>query len=208
LSNSFAEQISHKSVRTGAGYLFITAHHSSLAKGKILKYFEPAFPSSYLVGEANVFRTKGLVKQLETGVYFDGTKIFGLGKAARYGEQSFIVDLNPVLSEKYAVREFVEDSAGKWLARNIGIPFILDFGFQLADDWRNPRLTTGQKVGRAFVSGSVGVVGGGIAYGLCWLAVGATPPGWLLLAGGIIIGIGFENPVSQYINDRVFPEKP
>jgi hypothetical protein len=40
------------------------------------------------------------------------------------------------------------------------LPFGVDAGFQLWQDWGNPRLPFGRKIGRAVISGGVGVVGG------------------------------------------------
>ena len=113
-----------------------------------------------------------------------------------------------VASNDTALKAFIRSRAGKLLLEDAGIPFILDFGFQLAEDWSNPRLTGEQKAGRAIVSGVVGVFGGGIAYGLCLIVVGSSPPGWLLLIGGVIVGVAFENPFSRFVNERAFPEKP
>jgi hypothetical protein len=113
-----------------------------------------------------------------------------------------------VASNDTALKAFIRSRAGKLLLEDAGIPFILDFGFQLAQDWSNPRLTGWQKAGRATVSGGVGAGGGFIAYGLCWLVVGSTPPGWLLLIGGVIVGVTVENPFSRFVNETYFPEKP
>ena len=161
LGKPLARRVLYESLATGKGTLFATARYGSLARGGILKHFEPAYPGSYLAGEANVWRTKGLVRSLGKGVYFDpeSGEFFALGKTA-WREGVLVEDLNPVLAEEYVIREVVEDSAGKFLLREAGIPFILDFSFQLAEDWSNPRLTGWQKAGRATVSGGVGVGGG------------------------------------------------
>jgi hypothetical protein len=112
------------------------------------------------------------------------------------------------------IEEFVESVTPAPLARagrgvlNNAFPFFVDVGFQLYQDWNNPYLTPRDKFFRAGVSGLVGTIGGGVAYGIAWIAVGtSTPPGWVLLGTGIFIGVFFENPISTAINEAVFPEQ-
>ncbi len=103
----------------------------------------------------------------------------------------------------------IDPTLGAKLGRSVfdsGLPFAVDFGFQLLQDWDNPYLETKDKAGRAIISGFVGLGGGGIAYGIAWVAVGAsTPPAWLLFGAGVIVGIFVENPVSTAINEAIFP---
>jgi hypothetical protein len=203
-----------RSVNTGVGHLFFTARHSSLVRGRIAKYFEPAHGSSYLVGKANVWVSKEVVQPLGGGVYYDWAtrEYFGLFHTAKYGEGKLVKDLDVVYSARYEVREIAEDTLGKWTARNVGIPFLIDFGFQLAEDSTNPRLTPELKLKRAAISGGVGVFGGGVAYvlvkGTCLLVGISTPAGWMFLVGGVLVGVAFENPFSHRLHERFAPERP
>lgn len=72
------------------------------------------------------------------------------------------------------------------------IGFFFDAGWQVAQDWGNPYLTPGQKIGRGIVAGGVGFVAGlGVA-----AIVGTGPIGF-----GVAVGVGwlFEAPASQWI---------
>ncbi len=87
-----------------------------------------------------------------------------------------------------------EVSLGKALDGGV-IGFGFDAAWQFAQDWGNPYLTPGQKVGRAIVSGSVGFVAG---IGVVAL-VGTGPVGF---AGALLVGWFVEAPVSEHI---IFP---
>jgi hypothetical protein len=117
-----------------------------------------------------------------------------------------------VASNDTTLKAFIRSRAGRLLLEDAGIPFLLDFGFQLAEDWSNPRLTGWEKAGRATVSGAVGAFGGGVAYvlvkGVCVLVGVSTPAGWMFLVGGVVVGVAFENPFSRFVKETYLPEKP
>lgn len=117
-----------------------------------------------------------------------------------------------VAANDTALKAFIRSRVGKLFLEDAGIPFLLDFGFQLVEDWSNPRLTPELKAKRATISGIVGVFGSGVAYvlvkGACLLVGVSTPAGWMFLVGGGIVGVTFENPFSHRLHGRFAPERP
>lgn len=186
------------------GRLYITAGHTSLEEAGTLKYFDmDTFGSPYLAGARNSFVSKSRVARL-------GDDYFDLDSGQHFSLRGSATE--DLFDEAYIIPELVEDSVGKRVIRNIGIPFVVDFGFQLAQDWSNPRLPLGYKVGRAGISGGVGVFGGGVTFvlvkGTCLLVGVSNPAGWMFIVGGVVVGVVLENPASRALNEWLLPEKP
>jgi hypothetical protein len=92
-------------------------------------------------------------------------------------------------------------AAAKWGLDN-ALPFAVDAAWQIASDW-NTDMPWGARVGRAAVAGLVGWGAGALTKaGL--IAMGITLPWWGTIAIGVGIGILFEGPFVEWINEGVF----
>lgn len=114
------------------------------------------------------------------------TRIRGLGRGIDYVAEA--IDLK-VVSRLTKVLGFGTD---------VGI----GAGFQLYEDWGNPYLTTGQKIGRATVSG-LGGAGSALLTGLVF-GCGSSLP--CAVAAGIIGGVTWAIFGQPLVFEVVFPE--
>jgi hypothetical protein len=77
------------------------------------------------------------------------------------------------------------------------LPFGVDFGFQLYQDWNNPHLPWDRKIRRGFVAGGVGLIAGRIV--ALVIAPEATVP---FLISSAIFGILVEGPFVTLVNEN------
>jgi hypothetical protein len=99
----------------------------------------------------------------------------------------------------------IDPTLGAKLGREVldnALPFAVDVGFQLVQDWNNPRLTFGRRVFRAGTAGFVGLAGGAIVAPVL-TAIGAPVSIPTVLIGGLIIGLTIETPVTTWIYNNV-----
>jgi hypothetical protein len=130
-------------------------------------------------------------------VTFSSNPLFGTSK-------SEIVELEHEVVSSPVVRK-IHPTLGAKIGREAldnAFPFFVDIGFQLAQDWNNPYLTTNQRLTRSMVSGGVGLIGGRLAYGI---AVFAGLEAWPAFGLAVLVGILFESPASNWLNDAVIP---
>ncbi len=94
----------------------------------------------------------------------------------------------------------IEPHWGAKLARSgwdNAFPFVVDTGFQLWQDWDNPRLPIGHKIRRSAIAGTAGLIAGRI---VALVVPEATIP---FLIGSAIFGIAVEGPLVTAFNNNM-----
>jgi hypothetical protein len=81
------------------------------------------------------------------------------------------------------------------------LPFFIDFGWQLAQDWNNPFLTRGDKIKRAVISGGIGW-GASLLVGAI-IAPEVTVP---YLIASVVVGLTIESWSRDYAINIIAPE--